>query len=119
MYDRIMARMAVVVVALLSNYMAAAWSTSVRRSMPSHRSVQGLATSSLDTASPIVAAAAAYTSVASTAEWRRLAAHATSVKPLHLRDLMGDASRCEAMVATAPGGVVLDYSRQQVTQNRS
>jgi hypothetical protein len=52
-------------------------------------------------------------SVTATAEWRRLVAHARHMKRTHLRDVMGDAARCEALSAEFEGSF-LDYSRMQV-----
>eukprot|EP00953_Heterococcus_sp_UTEX-ZZ885_P005963 3690-Heterococcus_DN1.PRE.1 len=53
-------------------------------------------------------------SVTATAEWRRLVAHARHMKRTHLRDVMGDAARCEALSAEFEGSF-LDYSRMQVS----
>lgn len=47
-------------------------------------------------------------------EWKRLEKHAEYLKTLHLRDLLRDEERCDAMYAEHDG-VYLDYSRQQVT----
>mmetsp|Transcript_10706 Transcript_10706/g.23705 ORF Transcript_10706/g.23705 Transcript_10706/m.23705 type:complete len:747 (-) Transcript_10706:88-2328(-) len=53
--------------------------------------------------------------VSSTPEWKRLQHHATKViQPSHLRDMIQDPSRCNAMYAEHDG-VYLDYSRQQAT----
>ena len=53
--------------------------------------------------------------VSSTSEWRRLQRHASQIlKSTHLRDLLQDPTRCDAMWAEHDG-VYLDYSRQQAT----
>lgn len=53
--------------------------------------------------------------VSSTPEWKRLQRHAIeTIEPSHLRDLMQDTERCDAMYAEHDG-VYLDYSRQRVT----
>mmetsp|Transcript_31812 Transcript_31812/g.63387 ORF Transcript_31812/g.63387 Transcript_31812/m.63387 type:complete len:750 (+) Transcript_31812:108-2357(+) len=52
--------------------------------------------------------------VSSTPEWKRLQRHAQHIKSLHLRDLLKDVERCDAMYAEHDG-VYLDYSRQQAT----
>jgi len=53
--------------------------------------------------------------VSSTTEWKRLERHATEViQPSHLRDMIQDPERCDAMYAEHDG-VYLDYSRQQAT----
>jgi glucose-6-phosphate isomerase len=46
--------------------------------------------------------------------WKALAQHTGEIKRTHLSDLMVDAKRCAAMVASHDG-VVLDYSRQNAT----
>lgn len=52
--------------------------------------------------------------VSRTAEWKRLQKHAEYIQTTHLRELMQDAVRSEALYATHDG-VYLDYSRQRVT----
>ena len=44
----------------------------------------------------------------------KLRDHADEIKALHLRDLIQDPARCAALTAEF-GGIVLDYSRQNVT----
>ena len=51
--------------------------------------------------------------VTGTAEWRRLVAHVRYIKKMHLKDVMGDVARCEALSAEFEGSF-LDYSRMQV-----
>jgi hypothetical protein len=54
--------------------------------------------------------------VSSTPEWRKLRRHAAEVVgPSHLREMLRDPGRCDAMVA-AHDGVYYDYSRQRVTE---
>ena len=52
--------------------------------------------------------------LSSTQEWKALEAEADKLKGLHLRELLGDAARCSALVAEHDG-VYLDYSRENVT----
>ena len=52
--------------------------------------------------------------VSSRSEWKRLQKHAEHIETIHLRDLLNDADRCEALYAVHDG-VYLDYSRQRVT----
>ena len=52
--------------------------------------------------------------VSATSEWRKLQRHAEKIKSLHLRDLLQDPERCDAMWAEHDG-VYYDYSRQQAT----
>lgn len=52
--------------------------------------------------------------ISSTQEWRKLQRHAQTIKSTHLRDLLQDPIRCDAMFAEHDG-VYFDYSRQQVT----
>jgi hypothetical protein len=53
--------------------------------------------------------------VSSTQEWRKLQRHAAqTIKSTHLRELLQDPVRCDAMFAEHDG-VYLDYSRQRVT----
>jgi glucose-6-phosphate isomerase len=54
-------------------------------------------------------------SVTETAEWQRLEIHARNMKRTHLKDLMNNVRRCEALTAEFEG-VFLDYSRMQVSQ---
>lgn len=49
-----------------------------------------------------------------TAAWAALREHAASLEGAHLRDMMADADRCAALTAER-GGILLDYSRQRVT----
>jgi glucose-6-phosphate isomerase len=44
-----------------------------------------------------------------------LCTHAGSIQAQHLRDLMGDSERCGSLT-TEHNGLVLDYSRQKVTE---
>eukprot|EP00934_Nitzschia_sp_Nitz4_P006124 Nitzschia sp. Nitz4//scaffold194_size40385//2888//4810//NITZ4_007522-RA/size40385-augustus-gene-0.8-mRNA-1//1//CDS//3329540310//6114//frame0 len=53
--------------------------------------------------------------VSNTPEWKRLKVHAKDIQKLHLRDMLQDERRSNAMVAEHEG-VYLDYSRQRVTQ---
>ena len=53
--------------------------------------------------------------VSATPEWKRLQKHAKQIQSTHLRDLLQDEERCEAMYAEHDG-VYLDYSRQSATQ---
>ena len=52
--------------------------------------------------------------VSTTNEWKRLERHAQVIDETHLRDLLQDDERCEALYASHDG-VYLDYSRQRVT----
>ena len=54
------------------------------------------------------------TSISSTEEWQRLSEQAASPIP-HLRVLLADVDRCKSMIVEHKG-MILDYSRQQVTQ---
>jgi glucose-6-phosphate isomerase len=53
-------------------------------------------------------------SIASSPAWKSLAGHVEAIAATHLRVLMGDAKRCAALCAEHDG-VLLDYSRQNVT----
>jgi glucose-6-phosphate isomerase len=54
--------------------------------------------------------------VSATPEWKRLEQHVEALDQLHLRDLLQDAARCQALYATTDDdSVYLDYSRQRVT----
>lgn len=53
--------------------------------------------------------------VSKSPEWHRLAQHAKHIQRIHLRSLVNDPTRCAALTAETDG-VLLDYSRQQVTQ---
>ena len=53
-------------------------------------------------------------SIASSPAWKSLAGHVEVIAGTHLRTLMGDAKRCAALSAEHDG-VLLDYSRQNVT----
>ena len=50
-----------------------------------------------------------------TAAWAALRAHVEEIKTTHLRDLLKDAERCKYLT-TEFSGILLDYSRQRVTQ---
>lgn len=52
--------------------------------------------------------------ISESAEWAALAEHVEDVKKLHLKDLIGDASRVEAMTREH-NGIYLDFSRQNAT----
>jgi len=52
--------------------------------------------------------------VSSTGEWKRLQKHVEHIDTTHLRDLIGEADRCDAMYAEHDG-VYLDFSRQRAT----
>ena len=52
--------------------------------------------------------------VSSTQEWKNLEQHAEAIQDTHLRDLLKDAERSDALYATHDG-VYLDYARQRVT----
>ena len=52
--------------------------------------------------------------VSSRSEWKRLQKHAEHIETMHLRDLLMDTDRCDALYAVHDG-VYLDYSRQRVT----
>jgi len=54
-------------------------------------------------------------SATSTAEWRRLKAHAFHIQRMHLRNVMNDSTRCQALTAEFEG-TYLDYSHMQVTR---
>eukprot|EP00615_Pteridomonas_danica_P014048 CAMPEP_0114385254 /NCGR_PEP_ID=MMETSP0102-20121206/5875_1 /TAXON_ID=38822 ORGANISM="Pteridomonas danica, Strain PT" /NCGR_SAMPLE_ID=MMETSP0102 /ASSEMBLY_ACC=CAM_ASM_000212 /LENGTH=554 /DNA_ID=CAMNT_0001541771 /DNA_START=17 /DNA_END=1681 /DNA_ORIENTATION=- len=47
-------------------------------------------------------------------EWTALVSHATQIKETHLRDLLSDQGRCDAMRAES-NGFLLDYSRQNAS----
>ncbi|CAM9636868.1 unnamed protein product, partial [Choristocarpus tenellus] len=49
-----------------------------------------------------------------TAAWATLSEHAAVMQGTHLRNLMEDAERCSALTAES-NGILLDYSRQRVT----
>jgi len=52
--------------------------------------------------------------ISSTAAWAALVAEADVQKGKHLKELLGDGARCQALVAEHEG-IVLDYSRENVT----
>ena len=52
--------------------------------------------------------------VSQTMEWKRLQQHADYIKSTHLRELLKDPERCDAMYAS-DNGVYLDYARQRAT----
>jgi glucose-6-phosphate isomerase len=53
-------------------------------------------------------------SIASTGAWKRLRDHVAAIDQTHLRDLLADAERSNALTAEH-GGIYLDYARQRVT----
>mmetsp|Transcript_22158 Transcript_22158/g.69321 ORF Transcript_22158/g.69321 Transcript_22158/m.69321 type:complete len:744 (-) Transcript_22158:36-2267(-) len=55
------------------------------------------------------------TRLTQTAEWAALEAHAKELKKSHLRELLADEARVEALCLRGPGGVFLDWSRHKVT----
>jgi glucose-6-phosphate isomerase len=59
--------------------------------------------------------ASALTKIWETPAWAALVAHASSLKPTHLRDLLKDSERCRLLTCEFDG-ILLDYSRQRVTQ---
>lgn len=52
--------------------------------------------------------------VSASPEWKRLEKHAEFIKSTHLRDLLKDEERCDAMFASHDG-IYFDYSRQRAT----
>lgn len=52
--------------------------------------------------------------VSRTSEWKRLEQHAQLIQKTHLRTLLQDVERCNALYATHDG-VYLDYCRQRIT----
>ncbi|CAN0491532.1 unnamed protein product, partial [Laminaria digitata] len=54
------------------------------------------------------------TAIHETAAWAALKEHAASLEGAHLRDLMSSSDRCSALTAEREG-ILLDYSRQRVT----
>ncbi|KAG8061085.1 hypothetical protein GUJ93_ZPchr0003g16806 [Zizania palustris] len=52
--------------------------------------------------------------ICDTEQWKGLQAHIGAIQKTHLRDLMGDADRCNALTAEYEG-IFLDYSRQRAT----
>ena len=69
---------------------------------------------STTTTPPLPAAADPQFSVANTPEWYRLTQHVKHIRRMHLRALLADPKRCAVLTAESDG-VLLDYSRQQVT----
>ena len=55
-----------------------------------------------------------YKLVSDTPEWKKLSKHAEYIQTTHLRDLLQDANRCDALYAEHDG-VYFDYSRQRIT----
>lgn len=53
--------------------------------------------------------------ISQSAPWQDLKAHKEAMEKHHLRELLTDAHRCEAMIKEFDG-IVLDYSRQRVTE---
>jgi glucose-6-phosphate isomerase len=53
--------------------------------------------------------------IADTREWKALSQHAEAVRHLHLRDLLEDPRRCQAM-RLEQEGLLFDYSRQLATR---
>jgi len=81
------------------------WITRARQDI-SHVATKGFAVPPSSPSSKLVSA---------TPEWKRLERHAAeTIKQTHLRDLLQDQERCDAMYAEYDG-VYFDYSRQQVT----
>ncbi|KAG8061086.1 hypothetical protein GUJ93_ZPchr0003g16806 [Zizania palustris] len=60
------------------------------------------------------AAMASAALICDTEQWKGLQAHIGAIQKTHLRDLMGDADRCNALTAEYEG-IFLDYSRQRAT----
>ncbi|XP_068655639.1 glucose-6-phosphate isomerase, cytosolic [Aristolochia californica] len=58
---------------------------------------------------------ASLTLISDTEPWKDLKNHVEDIKKTHLRDLMNDVDRCKRMVIEFDG-LLLDYSRQCVTQ---
>lgn len=54
--------------------------------------------------------------VSSCSEWKRLQKHAEHIETIHLKEMLQDAERCDAMYAVHDG-VYLDYSRQRVNMD--
>ena len=52
--------------------------------------------------------------ICETYEWKSLTAHAKEVNDIHLRDLLKDDGRTEAMTMEH-NGIYLDFSRQNAT----
>lgn len=52
--------------------------------------------------------------IADSSEWAALASHTSPIRDTHLRDLLSDNARCEALKAES-NGFLLDYSRQNAT----
>mmetsp|Transcript_31843 Transcript_31843/g.101965 ORF Transcript_31843/g.101965 Transcript_31843/m.101965 type:complete len:877 (+) Transcript_31843:218-2848(+) len=79
------------------------------------RNIQGLG-SELETKDEAEAVMRAPVRLTSTKEWLALEAHAKAVKKIHLRDLLMDARRVDALAVEEPAtGAYLDWSRQKVT----
>ncbi|RYH24014.1 hypothetical protein EON65_17205 [archaeon] len=53
--------------------------------------------------------------ISDSVQWKRLESHVSAIKQTHLRNLMADADRCNALTAEH-NNILLDYSRQNVTQ---
>ncbi|WIA12882.1 hypothetical protein OEZ85_006503 [Tetradesmus obliquus] len=56
------------------------------------------------------------TSIASTDAWRALQEHVAEIENTHLKDLLADQGRCEAM-SKEDMGLYIDFSRQRATQD--
>ncbi|KAK3231595.1 hypothetical protein Dsin_003476 [Dipteronia sinensis] len=54
------------------------------------------------------------TLISDTEPWKELKAHMEEIKKTHLRNLMSDSARCQSMMVEFDG-MLLDYSRQNVT----
>jgi len=54
------------------------------------------------------------TTIADTAEWKALEAHAKEIRKMHLRDLVGDGERRASLTVSA-NDFILDCSRQNAT----
>lgn len=51
--------------------------------------------------------------ISESVEWKSLERHAEFIKSTHLRNLLQDQKRCDALIAEH-GGIILDYSRENV-----
>lgn len=55
-------------------------------------------------------------SIAQSSEWKALEAHVAQVQATHLKELLQDEARTEAMIREH-NGIYVDFSRQNATQN--
>lgn len=85
-----------------------------RRAAPTMVSTRSVPPSASAPASPSPPDGAQPPLVSTLASWKALEAHAAHIKDTHLRDLMRDDDRVQAMYAEYDG-VSLDYSRQRMT----